>query len=232
MMDIDIRDREFCVGVMVTNKMGMVEFGQLLKRSRDALGMTQEDLEERSGVSQNYISRLENGGGKRPGDRIIKQLATALETPEDEFKVALGWVIREVVFKDGVMLPVVGVVPADALRWMSGEGASMTEVEVLRSKIEGARSPFGLEVSGDCLRSIGILHGDVVIVEPAEGRQPRNGQLVVVRVGDEVSLKRWREDDGGTRLEDGEGNVVHTFAPNEEATVLAFYVTYEPIAPR
>ncbi len=48
---------------------------------------------------------------------------------------------------------------------------------------------FLLEVQGDSMKDIGILHGDYIAV--AKTDQARNGDIVVARVNDEVTVKRY-----------------------------------------
>lgn len=56
------------------------------------------------------------------------------------------------------------------MRWAAPGGATVSSVHVLAEDLRGTQEAFGLEVSGDCLRSLGIFHGEVIIVEPARGR--------------------------------------------------------------
>jgi repressor LexA len=52
------------------------------------------------------------------------------------------------------------------------------------------RPDYLLKVRGMSMRDAGILDGDLLAVRRAE--EARNGQIVVARVGDEVTVKRWR----------------------------------------
>jgi predicted ATPase/DNA-binding XRE family transcriptional regulator len=54
-------------------------FGDLLRRHRNAAGLTQEDLAERSGLSVDTISLLERGEHRRPHRYTVQSLADALE---------------------------------------------------------------------------------------------------------------------------------------------------------
>ena len=47
-----------------------------------------------------------------------------------------------------------------------------------------------LKVRGMSMRDAGILDGDLLAIKRT--REARNGQIVVARVGDEVTVKRWR----------------------------------------
>lgn len=50
---------------------------------------------------------------------------------------------------------------------------------------------FLLEVHGDSMQDIGILDGDYIAVHKRE--QARNGEIIVARVGDEVTVKRYEK---------------------------------------
>jgi len=52
------------------------------------------------------------------------------------------------------------------------------------------RPDFLLKVKGMSMRDAGILDGDLLAVQKA--REARNGQIVVARLGDEVTVKRFR----------------------------------------
>lgn len=127
-------------------------------------------------------------------------------------------------------IAVVGRIPADSVRWVAEEG--MEPVRVLEEKLKGARLPVGLLVTGDCMRGIGILPGDVVIVDRHVDRDPREREIVVIRVNGEHTLKRWHRDGNRIELRDGDGTLVYTLSPLDEYSVEAFYVTYEPLAER
>lgn len=51
---------------------------------------------------------------------------------------------------------------------------------------------FLLRVSGMSMRDIGIVDGDLLAVHKTQ--QVRNGQIVVARIDDEVTVKRWKKE--------------------------------------
>ncbi len=60
----------------------------MLEQLRKQLGLTQEQLAEKSGVDQTTISRLERGEIKRPRWEVVANLARALDVkPEELFPV-------------------------------------------------------------------------------------------------------------------------------------------------
>ncbi len=60
------------------------------------------------------------------------------------------------------------------------------------------RPDFLLRVKGMSMKDIGILDGDLLAV--AKAREARNGQIVVARLGDEVTVKRFQRTSGGIEL--------------------------------
>lgn len=207
--------------------------GSLIYNRRKELGLTQVQLATLTGVPQNYISQIELNKVRQPGLDVIDALARPLGLSESDTRRALGWVV---LIGEEVRLPVIGRVPADSMRFTSGKaGASMPEIMVTRQQLGHTVSPFGLEVSGDCFSNIGILDGDVVIIDAAQGRQPENHQIIVVRVGSDVTLKRWVEVDGYVELRDGSGEIRYRIDPDDPGNnleVVGFYVTFIPLAKR
>jgi len=62
---------------------------------------------------------------------------------------------------------------------------------------------FLLEVHGDSMIEVGIMEGDLIAVHKTN--QARNGEIVVARVGDEVTVKRLQQ----------ENNIVTLFPENK-----------------
>ncbi|MBB1268508.1 transcriptional repressor LexA [Shewanella sp. SR44-3] len=63
---------------------------------------------------------------------------------------------------------------------------------------------FLLRVRGDSMKNIGILEGDLLAVHKMQ--QAKNGQVVVARVEDDVTVKRFEK----------KGNLIYLHAENEE----------------
>jgi transcriptional regulator with XRE-family HTH domain len=58
--------------------------GTMVRRKREARGMTQADLAKRARLTQGYVSKLEAGAQKNPSVTVIKRLAKALGVPVTE----------------------------------------------------------------------------------------------------------------------------------------------------
>jgi transcriptional regulator with XRE-family HTH domain len=52
---------------------------KMLKRIREAKGMTQAELAEKAGVTREYVTMLESGAKKNPSLDLLKRLAKALK---------------------------------------------------------------------------------------------------------------------------------------------------------
>ena len=59
-------------------------FGDLLKRYRGLVGLTQEDLAERAGLTPQGIGLLERGERRRPQRYTVRKLAEALNLWEPD----------------------------------------------------------------------------------------------------------------------------------------------------
>ena len=57
-------------------------FGALLRRYREAAGLSQEELAERAGLTVSAIGALERGERKRPYPHTLQLLARALDLDE------------------------------------------------------------------------------------------------------------------------------------------------------
>ena len=71
-----------------------------------------------------------------------------------------------------------------------------------------ARPDFLLKVRGESMRDIGIMDGDLLAVKKTDSA--RNGQIVVARIGNDVTVKRYRKT----------GNTVELLPENPDFKVI------------
>jgi repressor LexA len=71
----------------------------------------------------------------------------------------------------------------------------------LDRKLVGSSDAFILEVVGDSMTGMGILEGDLAIVEPTDERDLQNGEVVAARVDGDATLKRYFANGGKVVLE-------------------------------
>lgn len=75
-----------------------------------------------------------------------------------------------------------------------------------------------LRVQGTSMKDIGIMDGDLLAVHQCQ--QANNGQIVVARIDDEVTVKRYKR----------EGNIVYLVAENEEFEPIVINLEHQEIA--
>lgn len=92
-------------------------------------------------------------------------------------------------------LPLIGSVAA---------GSPLLAAENLRGHLQvdarlfNPRADYLLQVRGNSMTGVGILDGDLLAVHRAD--EARDGQIVVARLGDEVTVKRLSRRDGKVEL--------------------------------
>ena len=92
-------------------------------------------------------------------------------------------------------LPLVGRVAAGS-PILAQEHISQTYT--VEASMFSQQPDYLLQVRGLSMRDIGILDGDLLAVKTS--REARNGQIVVARVGDEVTVKRFQKTPQGISL--------------------------------
>ena len=55
----------------------LMQIGDIIKRKRAGLNLTQKDLEDKSGVTQSMISKVEGGNADNVSIEILRKLAKA-----------------------------------------------------------------------------------------------------------------------------------------------------------
>ena len=94
-----------------------------------------------------------------------------------------------------LMLPLVGRVAAGTPILAAEHIEQTYAVEASMFK---ARPDFLLKVRGLSMRDIGIMDGDLLAVQKAT--DAKNGQIVVARIGEEVTVKRYKRTASGIEL--------------------------------
>ncbi|MFA6321656.1 MAG: S24 family peptidase [Candidatus Omnitrophota bacterium] len=142
---------------------------------------------KRAGISHSYLSQLETGQVEQPLPGILKKLALALRQPYEDLMCAAGYLPQEKTKPKTIEIPILGECPADKFN-LAIEEVYEDTIEMNFDLIKD-KSAFGLKVKGDCLRDTGIYDGDIVIVSP--GATHKNGDIVVARIGDECTMKKY-----------------------------------------
>ncbi|MED4403728.1 transcriptional regulator [Metabacillus fastidiosus] len=70
-----------------------IEFGKFLKRIREEKGLTLREIQELSGVSNSYLSQLENGKRGLPSPDILKKIYQSLDVDYYELMEKAGYIV-------------------------------------------------------------------------------------------------------------------------------------------
>lgn len=143
-----------------------------LKRVREQLGLTQQQLADALQTTRVSVARYEAGMRRIPG----------------MVKVAVDQLSRS------TEIPMAGMVAAGS----PIEPVQQSElIDVPPSMLRGGNT-FALRVKGESMKDDGILPGDLVVVRKQE--TARNGQCVVALVNHEATIKIYFKKDSHIEL--------------------------------
>jgi transcriptional regulator with XRE-family HTH domain len=76
----------------------MNDFGEYLRKLREAQKLSLREMAAKTGVSVSYITQIENGRRKAPGPEVLKRLAPAYNVPVRDLLKAAGYLddIKEI----------------------------------------------------------------------------------------------------------------------------------------
>jgi repressor LexA len=143
-----------------------------LKRIREQLGLTQQQLADTLHTTRVSVARYESGMRRIPGmvQVALDQLGRSSE------------------------IPMAGMVAAGA----PIEPVLQSElVDVPPSMLRGGNT-FALRVKGESMKEDGILPGDLVVIRKQE--TARNGQTIVALVNHEATIKTYFKKDSHIEL--------------------------------
>lgn len=166
------------------------DIGALLRVSRERLGLTQQMVAEHVGVSKSAISRWESGEVENMGRSSIKTLAGVLGISPTDIVVGSG--IGNLVEPRFRRVPLLGEIAA---------GQPILAMETPHTYVEfncDTEIDFCLKVKGDSMIDARINDGDLVFVR--EQPEVENGEIAVVLIDNEATLKRVYYTDGGVIL--------------------------------
>lgn len=162
--------------------------GENIRKLREERGLNQRELARLAGVSHSYVSDVERGD-VTPSLKFLEKVAAALGVSVSSLisRRSAQWEVIEV--------PVVGSVPAGGP--VIEEENLLGHMPLPKEFVKGRC--FALKVSGDSMQDVGIEDGDYVLVEMTH--EAKNGQTVVARIRNEVTIKRFYRINGQVRLE-------------------------------
>ncbi len=152
-------------------------FKNNLRSLRRQKGLSQQDLAQEFGYkSFTTIQKWEDGTSFPPSE-TLRRLA-------DFFRVSMDELMGEK-SETPIAVPILGIVRGGPLRIAEQEVIGQEWVDSTESR---GGEHFYLEVTGDSMVGARIFPGDLVYVR--RQNQVENGQIAVVLVGDEATLKR------------------------------------------
>ena len=163
--------------------------------------------------------------GKRFGIKSTKTVSEHLQALADK-----GYIERDASRSRGVKIVGMNLTPEVVSVPQYGKIAAgvpallrddVTDTFEIDRKLVGSADAFFLQVKGDSMEGMGILDGDLAVVEPSELDEIRNGEVVAARLDGEATVKRYFAKDGKVVLEPANTD----FAPilvheHEDFTVL------------
>ncbi len=138
-----------------------------------------------SKISGAEISRLLSQK-RYPSLKSLKKIAPVLHVTEEEILRAAGYLPALKETPKIVEIPVRGICPADRFNFSFEE---VIDTVILNYDFVKDKNVFALRVKGDCLEEAGIFDKDIVIISPHASIA--NGDIVVARIGDECTMKKF-----------------------------------------
>lgn len=174
--------------------------GESVRTARDRRGWSQSDLARHAELSPSTISRIESGDRPRPSAEVLDKIATALGLTYLQLvgsaKPAPIPLAGRISRTEDLDLPV--------YRSHAGRLILADPTPLDHWRIRADRT-YTVQVVGDCLFGENINEGDRLIVD--REASPENGKIVVVRIGDETYLTRWKKLNGMVELEMSDGQL-------------------------
>lgn len=160
--------------------------GDRVKSRRIELGLTQTELAELAGTTQQGIVSIESGRTKRP--RNILELAKALHT--DVVWLMEGGSFQTLEQINTRKIPLISYVQAGALCAGKPIEALDGNFEYVMTDIDWSEFTFALRIEGDSMEP-DFKAGDIIVVDPEI--DPAPGEFVVASNGDhEATFKKYR----------------------------------------
>lgn len=196
-----------------------MDFGTKIRKLRQDMGWTQQELADEVGIAHSYISRLEREDHHKPSADILLRLARALKVDVAELYQVAGYIgetgnkgqrplksiLREAQERcellETIEVPIRGKVPAT---YPDPNGEAYSHVLIPKELLPMAKGElFAFQVTSDCLVEAGIHPGDYIIIDPEAALV--DGQIYVGRVGDRVVVERVYLVGNKLRLHSGGG---------------------------
>jgi len=147
---------------------------------------------------------IELTSGASRGIRLVPRSPAALPAVQNSARAAGDRRSRAANLLDTALQAVQGSLTLPLVGRVSAGSPILAQEHVeasyaLDPELFSARPDYLLKVRGLSMRDAGILDGDLLAVKQAS--EARNGQIVVARIGNDVTVKRFRRHGAGGRIE-------------------------------
>jgi len=147
---------------------------------------------------------IELTSGASRGIRLVPRSPAALPAVQNSARAAGDRRSRAANLLDTALQAVQGSLTLPLVGRVSAGSPILAQEHVEASyaidpELFSARPDYLLKVRGLSMRDAGILDGDLLAVKQAS--EARNGQIVVARIGNDVTVKRFRRHGAGGRIE-------------------------------
>lgn len=191
--------------------MAETQVGTLIKRLREARGLTQGQLATYADVPRSWLSLLEINRFDKPDRDRLERIAAVLHESPETLLAAAGYrvtplpprertpdeIVRELQATLPVRVP--DLLPEAEQRASAGPGVPVGPELWYRPEPDARHHQFfKVRVSGDCMEPE-IFPGDTVVVDTTA--QPADGQTVLVIHEGEALVKIYRSKNGEVWLE-------------------------------
>ena len=159
--------------------------GERIKRRREALGLSVEDVAKRLGKHRATIYRYESNDIENFPTDVLEPLSVVLQTTP---AYLMGWAVDDMLPDNILPMPEMRRIPL--LGTIACGGPILAE-ENMDGEVDvpkNIRADFALHCKGDSMINARIFDGDIVYIHQQEDVD--NGQIAAVLIGEEATLKR------------------------------------------
>lgn len=167
----------------------LTDIGNLIKTSRERLSLSQQEVADFVGVTKSAVSRWESGEVENIGRSKIKTLSEILKI--SPISIITGEIAESTPFRIQ-RVPVLGEVAAGVPIYAEENCTAYIEVDA------NHRIDFCLRVKGDSMIDARIQDGDIAFIR--KQCDVENGEIAVVLINDEATLKRVYKNNSGIIL--------------------------------
>ena len=169
-------------------------FGNVLKNLRESIGMNQEELSEKFGISKSTIGMYETNK-REPNFELLKEFAKF-------FNVSTDYLLEQIKKDDLanfdiIQIPLLGKIQAGVPTEMFLD--IIDYIDIPADMARGNKELFALKTKGKSMEP-NFIEGDILIFEKTEDCE--NGQFCAVAVnGDDATFKKVTKTDAGIMLQ-------------------------------